>query len=121
MVRKPRISKKKSEGKAFKNRKKILFWIVGIISLILFLSVLSGHLPLLNIGSTKGKSFYVRGGETLPVLSPLLFVGRASEAYAVAKQYPNVMDQIFCYCKCDEPPAYHKSLLSCFTDKHGEG
>jgi hypothetical protein len=45
----------------------------------------------------------------------------ASEAYAAARQYPEVMDQVFCYCKCDEPPTFHKSLLSCFTDKHGEG
>jgi hypothetical protein len=121
MSRKHRKSQNKSQGRSFKKRKNILLWIGGIIALVLILSVFSDRLSFLSIGSKKGKSFYVRGGETRPVLSPSLFVGMASDAYAAAKQYPKVMDQLFCYCKCDEPPTYHKSLLSCFTDKHGEG
>jgi hypothetical protein len=121
MSRKQRKGQNKSEGRSFKKRKNILLWIGGIIALVLILSVFSGRLSFLNIGGKKGKSFYVRGGETRPVLSPSLFVGMASDAYAAAKEYPKVMDQLFCYCTCDGPPTYHKSLLSCFTDKHGEG
>jgi hypothetical protein len=74
-----------------------------------------------SMTSEKGKSFYMQEGETRPVLSASLFVGRASKAYAAAKQYPEVMDQVFCYCECDQPPTYHKTLLSCFTDNHGKG
>lgn len=85
---------------------------------VIFLALL-GHIPF--IGSKKGKSFSVRGGETRPVLDPSLFPGMAGAAYAAAKKYPEVMDQVFCYCKCDEPPFKHKSLLSCFTGNHGKG
>lgn len=68
----------------------------------------------------KGKSFYV-GGETRPVLDPSMFTGMTREAYAVAKKYPKVMDEVYCYCYCDQPPFNHKSLLSCFVDEHGAG
>jgi hypothetical protein len=121
MGKKHRKGQKKSQRRCDKKRKDMSLWVGGIIAGVILFLVLTGYLPFGNIGSKKGKSFYVQGGETRPVLSPSLFVGKAKEAYAAAKQYSKVMDQVFCYCKCDEPPTYHKSLLSCFTDKHGEG
>jgi hypothetical protein len=121
MSRKHRKSRGISQGRSFQKRKNTWLWIAGIVLVALVLWVLSGHLPFLSIGSKKGKSFSVQGGETRPVLSPSLFVGMASEAYAAAKQFPEVMDQVYCYCTCDEPPTNHKSLLSCFTDHHGAG
>ena len=121
MGKKQRKKRKRTQNKSSKKKKIFVLLIGGVISVTLVLLVLSGHLPLQSMISKKGKSFYVKGGETRPVLSPSLFVGMASEAYAAARQYPEVMDQVFCYCKCDEPPTFHKSLLSCFTDKHGEG
>jgi hypothetical protein len=121
MGRKRRKGQKESQNRSSKKRKLFLLLIGGIISGALVLFVLSGHLPFQSMISKKGKSFYVRGGETRPVLSPSLFAGMASEAYAAAKQYPKIMDQVYCYCKCDEPPTFHKSLLSCFTDNHGAG
>jgi hypothetical protein len=93
----------------------------GIILVAIIFFALWGHIPFIGTGSKKGKSFSVQGGETRPVLRPSLFNGMAREAYAAAKKYPEVMDQVFCYCKCDEPPFNHKSLLSCFTDTHGKG
>jgi hypothetical protein len=38
-----------------------------------------------------------------------------------AARHPDVLDQLYCYCHCDRPPFLHKSLLSCFTDRHGAG
>lgn len=111
---------RKRKNKSFKKWKTYSL-LIGVLLGVIVLLILSGYLPVEKIITKKGKSFYVKGGETRPVLSPSLFVGMASEAYTVAKEYPNVMDQVFCYCKCDEPPTLHKSLLSCFTDKHGEG
>jgi hypothetical protein len=54
-------------------------------------------------------------------LDPSQFTGQARAAYAAAKKYPEVMNQVFCYCYCNAPPFKHKTLLSCFTDKHGAG
>lgn len=121
MGKKRRKRQKESHNKSADKRKTFLLLISGIVSVTVVLLVLSGHFPFQGMIGKKGKSFYVRGGETRPVLSPSLFVGMARDAYAAAGQFPKVLDQVFCYCKCDGPPTFHKSLLSCFTDRHGEG
>ncbi len=56
-----------------------------------------------------------------PVLNPDLFKGVVREAYMTAKQYPELLEQIRCYCGCDNPmhTPYHRSLYECFTDTHG--
>jgi len=69
----------------------------------------------------KGKSFSLQEGEIRSVLDPSLFTGQVRAAYAAAKKYPEVLNEVFCYCFCDAPPFNHKTLLSCFTDKHGAG
>lgn len=60
----------------------------------------------------------IKGGETRPTMSPALFVGKASAAYAVAKEIPEVLDHIHCYCECKKHHN-HKSLLTCYVTKHG--
>ncbi|MBI3992312.1 MAG: hypothetical protein HY342_03490 [Candidatus Lambdaproteobacteria bacterium] len=71
-------------------------------------------------GSGQGKSFHVMGGEMKPVLNPFQFRDQhAATAYMLAAQNRDVLDQVYCYCGCDAPPFYHRSLLSCFTDTHG--
>ena len=41
------------------------------------------------------------------------------EAYQVARDNPKLLMQMPCFCYCDRPGLDHKSLLSCFVDKHG--
>ena len=60
----------------------------------------------------------IKGGETRPTMSPALFVGRASAAYAVAREIPEVLDHIHCYCECKKYHN-HKSLLTCYVTEHG--
>ena len=55
--------------------------------------------------------------ETRPTLDPALFVGKARLAHQVAREIPDVLDQLYCYCECDKHLG-HKSLLSCYTDGH---
>jgi len=59
----------------------------------------------------------LKGGETRPVLSPVLFVGNIARAYDVARKNRELLDSIYCYCNCKKHFG-HKSLLSCFADKH---
>ena len=56
--------------------------------------------------------------ENRPVLSPALFIGEAAEAYRIAAEIPKVIDSQFCYCHCKKNHN-HKTLLTCFTNKHG--
>lgn len=113
-------SQKRPLKKRKSQRTKSILWIGGLVLAGVMLFLLSEDTRSLVTGSKKSKSFYVLGGETRPVLDPLLFTGMARAAYAAAEKYPEVMDQVYCYCKCDMPPFNHRSLLSCFVDRHGE-
>lgn len=54
-----------------------------------------------------------------PTLSPDLFTGNKRLAYQAAKEIPQVLAQLPCYCHCDRGHG-HTSLHSCFEDEHGE-
>lgn len=56
--------------------------------------------------------------ETRPTLDPARFTGKAAAAYQVARDIPEVLDQLQCYCACGSQYG-HASLLSCYTDGHG--
>jgi hypothetical protein len=61
----------------------------------------------------------IRGGETRTTLSPSYFTGPAAKAYRVAKEIPEVLDSLHCYCECKKNFG-HKSLLTCYVDRHAE-
>lgn len=50
-------------------------------------------------------------------LSPEQFAGKARDAYQVAREIPQTIAQMPCYCHCDRGMG-HKSLHSCFEDNH---
>lgn len=52
-----------------------------------------------------------------PTLEPSQFIGKTRDAYKVAKQIPETLAQLPCYCHCDQGFG-HKSLHSCFEDDH---
>lgn len=54
-----------------------------------------------------------------PTLAPELFTGNKRMAYQVAKEIPQTLAQLPCYCHCDMSIG-HKSLQSCFVTEHGE-
>ena len=57
---------------------------------------------------------------TLPLtLSPEIFTGNKRLAYQAAKEIPQILAQLPCYCHCDRSES-HKSLHSCFESEHGE-
>ena len=61
----------------------------------------------------------LRGGETRETLPPMYFTGAAAEAYRVAKEIPEVLDSLYCYCDCEKHSG-HKSLLACYVDEHAQ-
>jgi hypothetical protein len=56
--------------------------------------------------------------ETRSVMSSAFYTGKAAEAYRIAAEIPKVIDSQFCYCYCKKNHQ-HKTLLTCFTNKHG--
>jgi hypothetical protein len=52
-----------------------------------------------------------------PTLAPEKFPGKTRQAYQAAKDIPQTLAQLPCYCYCDRGMG-HKSLHSCFQDDH---
>ncbi|MCA1591607.1 MAG: PCYCGC domain-containing protein [Acidobacteria bacterium] len=52
-----------------------------------------------------------------PTLAPDMFGGQQQVAYRMAKEIPQTLAQLPCYCHCDKGFG-HKSLHSCFVDDH---
>ena len=53
-------------------------------------------------------------------LDPNQFVGEVREAYEVARDKPELLAQLDCYCGCEQHEG-HKNLLDCFRTDHGAG
>jgi hypothetical protein len=52
-------------------------------------------------------------------LDPKLFKGEDREGYQVAKEIPEILAQLPCFCGCEA--VGHENLLDCFVDEHGVG
>jgi len=52
-----------------------------------------------------------------PTLEPEKFTGLVREAYRAAREIPQTLAQLPCYCHCDRGMG-HKSLHSCYEDDH---
>jgi len=112
---------KSREDKASKKKSGSLPWIIAAVVIIISALAISGNLPFQGSQKETGKSFNLAGKEMRPVLDPSMFTGQTRTAYAVAQKYPEILNEVYCYCFCDAPPSNHKTLLSCFTDHHGAG
>ena len=55
--------------------------------------------------------------ETRPTQPPAKYKGAAGAAYTIARAIPEVLDQLYCYCRCRETFG-HKNLLTCYVDNH---
>ncbi len=66
---------------------------------------------------TELKKEHIRLREKRPTLPPTLFSGNTRRAYEIAREIPEVLNRLYCYCRCRENFS-HISLLSCFVDKH---
>ena len=56
--------------------------------------------------------------ENRPIMSSAFYTGKVAEAYRIAAEIPKIIDSQFCYCYCKKNHQ-HKTLLTCFTNKHG--
>jgi len=55
------------------------------------------------------------------VMNPELYPDpKVRAAYAAAKKYAHVLEQIYCYCHCKENIG-HRALVQCFETNHASG
>ena len=52
-------------------------------------------------------------------LDPNLIKGKDREGYQVAKEIPEILVQLPCFCGCEA--VGHETLLDCFVDEHAVG
>jgi hypothetical protein len=53
-------------------------------------------------------------------LSPALFTGKAREAYRIAREAPELLEHMPCYCGCYVGNR-HRNNLDCYVDRHAVG
>jgi hypothetical protein len=82
----------------------------SLLLVLLVISVLLASCEVMDPESLKG-------GETRQTLSPAYFSGKTAKAYVAAKEIPEVIDSLYCYCDCKKHHG-HKSLLTCYVDTH---
>jgi len=97
--------------------KRHLFGFIGLVLALMLVGVTAEGAQK-NLSFQKDES--LRKGETRTTLDPNIFKNpQMRDAYRIAKEIPWVLDSIYCYCMCEESPTFrHKSLLSCYVDKH---
>ncbi|MBW1697600.1 MAG: hypothetical protein JRH18_00915 [Deltaproteobacteria bacterium] len=71
--------------------------------------------PSVQPASVKKNNTKLR--ETRRTLAPALFSGKVRKAYQIARDIPEVLDKLYCYCLCKENYG-HKNLLTCYVDSH---
>lgn len=56
------------------------------------------------------------------ILPPVRYAAspQVSETYDLAREIPQLLDGLYCYCHCSEHSG-HRSLLSCFESDHAAG
>ena len=107
-------SSKKNTPK--KNRNKLALPLFSLAILIILTGVFFATKQEGNVTPVAPATGFLI--ETRPVLSSAFFTGKVAQAYKIAAEIPKVLDSQFCYCYCKQEKK-HKTLLTCFTNKHG--
>lgn len=53
-------------------------------------------------------------------LNPELFIGKVRNAYRIARQVPELLERMPCYCGCYVNNG-HRNNLDCYVDRHAAG
>lgn len=53
-------------------------------------------------------------------LDPNQFTGEVRQAYLIAREHPELLAQLDCYCGCEQHEG-HQNLLDCYRTNHGAG
>ena len=118
-VKQPAGSREPSPGPIKKSKLPLLALVVGVIFVItgVYFLYQKEEPQKPSPSSTKLKEANTKLRETRATLPPERFQGKVRRAYEIARQIPEVLDRLYCYCRCKENIG-HKNLLSCYVDTH---
>ena len=102
---------------------------IALLIIFLFTSTLTmanGEYPKTIPQETDPKAFKILKEKSIDpktgmskTLDPHLFKGKVRQTYQIAKDIPEMLVQVPCFCECE---AFgHENLLDCFIDQHGAG
>ena len=99
----------------------IAFSVIIVIAVVVVVFQLKGTSKKTTDSVSAVDDQSLRKGETRETLSPSMIADPyVASMYQAAIDIPHVFDSLKCYCFCERKPFYHKSLLSCFVDRHAE-
>jgi hypothetical protein len=88
---------------------------------VIAVAIISGIAWYSLSGTSSGTEHSVQLSKSDDVLSPTIFDdAKTRAAYQVAKDIPEVLEQLPCFCGCMSHFG-HKNNLFCFKDQHGSG
>jgi hypothetical protein len=100
--------------------------ILIFVSLTSSLAMVHGEQPKAPGEETDAKAFKILKEKSIDpktgsprTLDPNIFKGRAKRAYQIAREIPEALVQMPCFCECEV--FGHENLLDCFIDEHGAG
>ncbi len=108
-------------------KKKTLYLIpLFLILAFAFLLINGGRVQPTPQGSDDAKVFKVLKAKMIDpktglpkTLDPNLIQGKDREGYLIAKEIPEILARLPCFCGCEA--IGHETLLDCFVDEHGVG
>ena len=83
--------------------------VVGLAGVVLWFR--HGTRPVVVANAGNGADI------ALITLDPASFEGEARESYRIARQHPELLAALHCYCHCDVRLG-HRNLLDCYRDEH---
>lgn len=101
-------------------------WLLDLAIFLVLAAVTLGTWHLLSPRSSPIN--YLLTPEALPALpharrpetlDPALFTGKVAEGYRIARERPQLLERLACYCGCYLTDG-HQNNLDCFRDRHGE-
>ena len=116
----------RGSGKTDLAKKKMPYSILLILVLFAGLFLVNGERAKTFADETEQKAFkalkekMIDPKTGLPkTLDPNLIKGKDRKGYQVAKEIPEILAQLPCFCGCEA--VGHENLLDCFVDEHGVG
>lgn len=105
-----------SIGEKLKSKMPSRFWLAGVVVVVSFL------LSLFFFSSpSKPWSLPAIPRNPRPAtLSSDLFTGKVREVYRIAREVPELLERMPCYCGCYTSDQ-HRNNLDCYTDRHSVG